>query len=58
MAVEEMRKGKRKFEKKGRDVNYAERRWMLQKTLKNICITIITIKRSCHILVNKLYLIR
>ena len=34
MAVEKMRKRKKKFERKGRDINYAERRWMLQKSLK------------------------
>ena len=34
MAVEKMIKGKRKFERKGRDINYAERRSMLQKRLK------------------------
>ena len=34
MAVEKMRKRNRKFERKGRDMNYAERRWMLQKSLK------------------------
>ena len=34
MAVEKMRKGKRKFERKGRDINYAERRSMLQNSLK------------------------
>ena len=34
MAVEKMGKGKRNFEKKGRHINYAERKWMLQKNLK------------------------
>ena len=34
MAVEKMRKGKIKFEKKGKDINYAERRWKFQKSLK------------------------
>ena len=31
MAVEKMRKRKKKFERKGRDINYAERRWMLRR---------------------------
>ena len=34
MAVEKMTKVKRKFERKERDINYAERRSMLQKSLK------------------------
>ena len=34
MAVEKKRKGKRKFERKGRDIDYTERRSMLQKSLK------------------------
>ena len=33
MAMEKTRKGKRKFEKK-KEENYAERIWMLQKSLK------------------------
>ena len=36
MGVENTRKGKRKFKRKGRDINYAERRWMLQKSLKTV----------------------
>ena len=36
MAVEKMRKGKRKFEKKGRNTNYAKKGIsMLQKSLKS-----------------------
>ena len=34
MAMEKTRKGKRKFEKKKKRYNYAERIWMLQKSLK------------------------
>ena len=30
MTVEKMRKGKESLKEKGRDTNYAERRWMLQ----------------------------
>ena len=34
MAVEKMRKGKKGSKEKRRDINYAERRSMLQKCLK------------------------
>ena len=34
MAKEKMSKGKRTLREKERDINYAERRWMLEKFLK------------------------